>query len=83
MDEKTAQAKTLQASCLSFITALFPEETFRFIEKQVLPDAFGHTGTHLTFKSTERELKLSFVSQAHSRFERVFFGRKNIEIPFF
>lgn len=81
MDEKTTQAR--QASCLSFIKTLFPEETFQFVEQQTFPDAFGHTGTHLTFKSTSRELKLSFVNQAHSRFERVFLAEKTASSPFF
>ena len=81
MDEKTTQAR--QASCLSFITTLFPEETFQFVEQQTLPDAFGHIGTHITFKSALRELKLSFVSQAHSRFERVFLAEKTASSPFF
>ena len=80
MDEKVAK---LQSSCLSFIEALFPEERFEFVEHAILPDAFGKSGTHLTFKSDNRELKLSFVDQAHSRFERVFLAEKTPESPFF
>jgi len=80
MDEKIVK---LKASCLSFIETLFPEEHFEFVEHTILPDAFGKSGTHLTFKSDERELKLSFVDQAHSRFERVFLAEKTSESPFF
>jgi len=83
MDEKMAKLEALQASCLSFIETLFPEEHFEFVEHAVLPDAFGKSGTHLMFKSDERELKLSFVDQAHSRFERVFLAEKTPESPFF
>ena len=80
MDEKIAK---LKASCLSFIETLFPEEVFEFVDAVILPDAFGKSGTHLMFKSDERELKLSFVDQAHSRFERVFLAEKTPESPFF
>ncbi|MCK2156211.1 hypothetical protein [Exiguobacterium sp. 17-1] len=83
MDEKMAEQKALQASCLSFIETLFPEETFEFVDRVVLPDAFGKHGTHMTFQSAVRELKLSFVDQAHSRFERVFLAEKTAESPFF
>lgn len=81
MDEKMTNAQKI--SCLSFIKTLFPEETFQFVEQETLPDAFGHTGMHLTFKSTSRELKLSFVNQAHKRFERVFLAEKTPVSPFF
>lgn len=80
MDEKVAK---LKASCLSFIETLFPEERFEFMDYVILPDAFGKSGTHLTFKSAARELKLSFVDQAHSRFERVFLAEKTPKSPFF
>jgi len=80
MDEKVVE---LQASCLSFIKTLFPEEHFEFVEHAILPDAFGKSGTHLTFRSDARELKLSFVDQAHSRFERVFLAEKTEKSPFF
>ena len=80
MDEKVAK---LKASCLSFIETLFPEERFEFVDHVILPDAFGKSGTHLTFKSAARELKLSFVDQAHSRFERVFLAEKTPKSPFF
>lgn len=80
MDEKVAK---LKASCLSFIETLFPEERFEFVDYVILPDAFGKSGTHLTFKSAARELKLSFVDQAHSRFERVFLAEKTPKSPFF
>ncbi len=80
MDEKVAK---LKASCLFFIETLFPEERFEFVDYVILPDAFGKSGTHLIFKSAARELKLSFVDQAHSRFERVFLAEKTPESPFF
>ncbi len=80
MDEKVAK---LKASCLSFIETLFPEERFEFVDYVILPDAFGKSGTHLTFKSAARELKLSFVDQAHSRFERVFLAEKTPKSLFF
>ncbi|WP_214768960.1 hypothetical protein [Exiguobacterium sp. s133] len=83
MDKKMAQARTIQASCFEFISTLFPEETFQFMEEQTFPDAFGQIGTYLTFKSKERELKFSFVEQAHQKFDRVFLAEKSKESSFF
>ncbi|MGX8176341.1 hypothetical protein ACWS7L_02490 [Exiguobacterium artemiae] len=83
MDEHMTREKVLQASCESFTETLFPEESFELLDHRILPDAFGKSGTHLTFRSDRRELKFSFISQAHSRFERVFLAEKTAESPFF
>ncbi|WP_214847278.1 hypothetical protein [Exiguobacterium sp. s193] len=83
MDKKIARFQTMQDSCFTFIATLFPKETYQFVESQTLTDAFGQVGTHLTFKSTERELKFSFLEQAHRRFERVFLAEKSAGTTFF
>ena len=83
MDKKMAQSHTMQDSCFAFIATLFPEETYQFVTSQTLTDAFGQIGTHLTFKSIERELKFSFIEQAHRRFERVFLAEKPAGTTFF
>lgn len=83
MDKKMAPSHIMQDSCFVFIATLFPEETYQFVESQTLTDAFGQPGTHMTFKSSERELKFSFLEQAHRRFERVFLAEKVAESSFF
>lgn len=83
MDKKMARSHIMKDSCFAFIATLFPEETYQFVESQTLTDAFGQVGTHLTFKSAERELKFSFIEQAHRRFERVFLAEKSTGTTFF